>query len=66
MEPTRIPYRTKLELALKSGCDPRTIQKVLDGEPCVGMARNRARHALEKAGLMPKPAATADAKGGQP
>jgi hypothetical protein len=66
MEPTRISHRRKFELALKAGCDVRTIGKVLAGAPCTTLARGRALLALQEAGLMPKPADPAGAPGGQP
>ena len=40
-------------LAVDASVDPRTIKKVLKGEAVVGLAGERARAALVKAGLLP-------------
>lgn len=48
---TRLDKATLRELAVKASCDPRTIEKVIRGEPVRGMARRRARAALVKAGV---------------
>lgn len=42
---------TRRELAVQAEVDPRTIEKVLRGEPVRGMAGRRARRVLEAAGL---------------
>lgn len=54
---------TKRELAVRAEVDPRTIEKILRGEPVRGMAGRRARRTLEGAGLIP--ADTSNATGGQ-
>lgn len=43
---------TKRRLAVEASCDPRTIEKVLAGEPVRGMARQRALAALVAAGYV--------------
>lgn len=41
---------TRRVLAVRAEVDPRTIEKVLRGEPVRGMAGHRARKTLENAG----------------
>lgn len=43
----------KRELAVQASCHPKTIAKVLRGEPVRGLAGHRARLILEAAGLLP-------------
>lgn len=43
-------------LAVAASCDPRTVEKVLRGEPVRGMARTRALAALKAAGVDVAPA----------
>lgn len=45
-----IDEATKRELAVQASCDPRTIEKVVRGQPVRGMAGRRARQALLAAG----------------
>jgi hypothetical protein len=40
-------------LAVKARVDPRTIQRILDGQEVRGDARHRAVEVLEAEGLMP-------------
>lgn len=54
---------TKRELAVKASCDPRTIDKLLRGEPVRGMAGHRARRVLESEGVL---SGEATPKGTQP
>lgn len=42
-------------LAVEASCDPRTIGKVLRGQPVRGLAGHRARAALEAAGFTVPP-----------
>jgi hypothetical protein len=42
----------KRELAVKASCDPRTIQRVYDGERVRGLAGRRAKAALAEAGFL--------------
>lgn len=54
------------ELAVGASVDPRTVEKVLRGEPVRGMAGRRARRALEEAGFTvpePHPASSRNAAG---
>lgn len=41
------------ELAVRASVDPRSIQRMLAGEPVKGMAGHRARRVLQEAGLLP-------------
>lgn len=43
---------TKRRLAVEASCDPRTIDKVLRGEPVRGLARQRALAVLVAAGYL--------------
>jgi hypothetical protein len=61
----RIDKATIRELAVKASCDPRTIEKVIRGEPVRGMARHRARRVLLEAGIPTAPIAP-EAEGGRP
>lgn len=45
---------TARRLAVKADCDPRTLKKVLRGEPVRGHVRIRATAALAEAGLLRK------------
>lgn len=40
-------------LSVDAGCDPRSIVKVYQGEVVTGLPGERARAALERAGLLP-------------
>ena len=40
------------QLAVEARCDPRTIKKVLRGDPVRGSVADRAREALAKAGYL--------------
>jgi hypothetical protein len=54
-------------LAVKAGVDPRTLVKVLRGEPVRGMPGRRARTALEAAGYaVPEPRPTSRGTNGDP
>ncbi len=44
---------TVRRLAVESSTDPRTIRKLLVGKPVRGMAGERARNALIRAGVLP-------------
>ena len=44
---------TKRALAVKASVCPRTITKLLKGEPVRGLAGHRARQVLQDAGLLP-------------
>jgi hypothetical protein len=54
MELTRrkLDAATARRLAVEASCDPRTLQRVLDGEPVRGLARERARQVLRQHGLL--------------
>jgi hypothetical protein len=62
---TRLDEALKRELSVKGDVDPRTLEKVLRGEPVRGMAGRRARRVLEEAGfdIPPDPAAPAQPPG---
>lgn len=45
---------TLFRLAADASCDPRTIQRVYEGRTVRGMAGERARAALVKAGHLPE------------
>ena len=42
---------TLRRIAVDAGCDPRTVKKVLRGDPVLGAAFYRAKAALEAAGF---------------
>lgn len=63
----KLDKATKRRLAVQASCDPRTIEKILAGEPVVGMARERARAVLEREGFLVRADRTSrDASEGQP
>ena len=49
----RLTEGQRRALAVKASCDPRTVEKVLRGEPVRGIAGERAHAALVDAGLLP-------------
>ena len=50
---------TLRRLAVKADCDPRTVLRVLRGEARVSLSAERARRALDEAGLLERqPTAT--------
>jgi hypothetical protein len=51
MSTRRLPEDLARQVAVGSGTDPRTVQKVFRGEPVRGMAGRRAREALRAAGI---------------
>jgi hypothetical protein len=53
----RIDTATARALAVKAVCDPRTIRRVLHGEPVRPGVAQRARAVLIEAGLLPREAA---------
>jgi hypothetical protein len=55
MKNLSIDEALKRELAVQASCHPKTIAKVLRGEPVRGLAGHRARKILEAAGLLPHP-----------
>ncbi len=50
---TPIDVGFRRRFAVEASCDPRTIDKVLRGEPVRGLAGHRARAVLIAAGLLP-------------
>jgi hypothetical protein len=46
-----IDSATLRRVAVEAGCDPRTIRAVLAGETTAGLAFERAKAALERAGF---------------
>lgn len=46
----RLDAATARRLAVQASCDPRTLVRILAGEPVKGLAGERARAALIKAG----------------
>ncbi len=48
----KVDLATVRELAVQASVDPRSIQRVLAGEPVRGMAGHRARRVLQEAGLL--------------
>jgi hypothetical protein len=53
---SKIDKATLRRLAVESSTDPRTVQKVLRGEPVRGMAAHRIAAVLAAEGLAPPPA----------
>jgi hypothetical protein len=49
---TILDKATLRELAVLASCDPRTIQRVVRGEPVRGMAGHRALKILKERGLV--------------
>ena len=47
-----IDYPTARKLAVEASCDPRTIRALVCGRPVRGLAGQRARAVLERAGLL--------------
>lgn len=47
-----IDEATARRLSVKAGCDPRTLRKVLRGQPVRGMSGQRARDVLVEEGLL--------------
>jgi hypothetical protein len=50
--PNQLDAATLRALSVAAGVDPRSVAKVLKGEPVRGMAGHRARKVLEAAGLL--------------
>lgn len=48
-----LPEHLARRLAAEHGCDPRSLKKILRGGQVRGEAGERARRALELAGLLP-------------
>jgi len=48
----KLDAATARKLAVEASCDPRTLQRVLEGEAVRGLAGERARQVLEKHGLL--------------
>jgi hypothetical protein len=46
-----LPESTVRELSVAASCDPRTLKKVLRGQPVLPMARARVVRVLEERGL---------------
>jgi hypothetical protein len=65
----KLDAATLRRLAVRASCDPKTIAKAAQGIPVRGLAGQRARVALEEAGLWPPAVAlrpVPDGKGGGP
>ncbi len=62
MKAQSIDDAVKRELAVQASCHPKTIAKVLRGEPVRGLAGHRARKILEAAGLLPRDEAAVASK----
>jgi hypothetical protein len=50
--PRKLDASTARRLAVEASCDPRSLQRVLDGEEVRGLAGERAREVLIKHGLL--------------
>jgi hypothetical protein len=50
--PRKLDAATARRLAVEASCDPRTLQRVLDGEEVRGLAGERALKVLVEHGLM--------------
>ncbi len=55
----RLSRHQELEVAVKASADPRTVRKVVAGEPVRGVARERVERALREMGLCGSEGATA-------
>lgn len=55
LNPSRLDAGALRKLAVEASCDPRTVRRVLQGQPVRGLAGERARAVLMQHGLLPRP-----------